>query len=99
MFEHYIHQIVRTAKGQLVLIDVAYTPDCGWEGAYAIFDEEAFRDWWFDWDEGEGHPYTNDDVMEWGEEADAFFGWVVVSNHHRTPEAAEKKLRKFISTL
>ena len=93
MFEHYIHQTVRTAKGQLVLIDVVHTPDCAWEGAYAIFDEEAFRDWWGD------EPYTSDDVAEYGEQAGAFFGWTVISTHHRTASAAEKKLRKFLTTI
>lgn len=99
MFEHYIHQIVCTAKGQLVLIDVAYTPDCGWEGAYALLDEEIFSDWWVEWNDGEVDSYTDDDIMEWGAEAEAFSDWVIVSNHHRTPEAAEKKLRKVVATL
>jgi len=97
--DHYIHEVVITPKNQIVLIDVADTPDCGWEGAYAIFDEEEFRDWWLNCNEGEGVPYTIDDVIEYGEEVNAFYGWMVVSNHHRTPEAAEKKLRKYIATL
>ena len=72
--DHFIHEVVITPKNQIVLIDVADTPDCGWEGAYAIFDEEAFRDWWLNCNEGEGVPYTIDDVIEYGEEANAFYG-------------------------
>lgn len=100
--DHYIHEVVITPKNQIVLIDVSDTPDCGWEGAYAIFDEEEFRDWWEDdnyGDDGLPTPYTIDDIMAWGEDANAFYGWTVVSNHHRTPEAAEKKLRKYVATL
>ena len=93
MFKHYIHKTVRTPKGQLVLIDVVHTPDCNWEGAYAIFNEEAFRDWWGD------EPYTFGDVADYGEQAGAFFDWDVVSTNHSTATAAEKELRKFLTTI
>jgi len=93
MFEHFIHEAIRTRNNGIILIDVCNTPDCGWEGAYSILDEEAFRDWW-----GED-PYTKEDIMDYGEEADAFFNWHVVTSHNRTPENAEKKLRKYITTM
>ena len=93
MFDHWMHEVVKTNKGTIILLDVAYTFDCGWEGAYAIFDEETFRS---NWDEDD---YTFDDICEYGEYLDAFEGWTVVSNFHRKPEAAEKKLRKYVAAL
>lgn len=100
--EHWMHEVVKTDKGTIILLDVANTFDCGWEGAYAIFDKETFRNWWDDYGNEDGiagTPYTFEDIQDWGEEADAFHGWTVVSNHHRKPEAAEKKLRKYIAAL
>jgi hypothetical protein len=94
MFEHFIHEAIRTRNNGIILIDVCNTPDCGWEGAYSILDEEAFLDWW-----GEDNPYTKEDIMDYGEEAGAFFNWHVVTSHNRTPENAEKKLRKYITTM
>ena len=96
--DHVVHEIIKTPSGRIVIIDVCDTPDCGWEGAYAIFDEEAFRDWWFDEDPN-FRPYTFEDICECGEEADAFYGWTVVSNRHRKPEVAERNLRRFLKTL
>lgn len=93
LHENYLHECHTTKDGSLILIDVSRTFDCGWEGAYAVFDEKTFRNWWGD------SPYTSKDIEEWGEEAEAFDGWTTVSNKHRTPEAAEKRLLKYISTL
>lgn len=100
--DHFVHEIVKTGSGNIVMIDVCETPDCGWEGAYAIFDEEAFRDWWDDYGNEDGiagTPYTFENIKDWGEEADAFYGWMVVSNRHRKPETAERNLRKFVAKL
>lgn len=90
---HYVHEIVITKKGTIILIDVSDTYDAGIEGAYAIFNEDIFRNGW------EGPTWTIDDVKEWGEELDAFDGWEVVSSHHRSVSAAEKKLRAAIKNL
>ncbi len=95
--ERYIHEVVITKNGTILLVDVCNTPDCDWEGAFAIFDEDTFRAAWENVDDtGE---YSIEDIKTWGEEFDAFNGWEVVSSHHRTPEAAEKKLRKYIANL
>ena len=95
--EHYVHEVVITKIGTIFLIDVCNTFDCGWEGAFAIFDEDAFRAAWKENDDS--GKYSIEDIKTWGEEFDAFNGWEVVSSHHRTPEAAEKKLRKYIANL
>ena len=100
--DHAVHEVVKTAKGTIVMIDVCDTFDCGWEGAYAIFDEEAFRDWWDDYGDEDGiagTPYTFENIKDWGEEANAFHGWTVVSSHHRKPEVAERNLHKFVAKL
>ena len=63
--DHAVHEVVKTAKGTIVMIDVCDTFDCGWEGAYAIFDEEAFRDWWDDYGDEDGiagTPYTFENI-------------------------------------
>ena len=84
--EHYVHEFIKTNEG-IVVIDVANTWDAGWEGAYAMVDEEGFANAW-----GNEH-YTFQDIKEWAAEFDCIGPWEVVSSHHRTPEAAEKKLR------
>jgi len=94
---HYLHEIIRTPKNEIILLDVSDTPDCGWEGAYAIFDEDTFRNWWQE--AGIDEDYTFEDICECGEEAEAFDNWIVVSNRHRSPEVAERRLRKAIANL
>lgn len=90
MFEHYVHEIISTPKG-MVLIDVTNTPDCGWEGAYARFNEKVFSENWLaDGDE----PYSMNDIIEWGEELKAFDGMIIVSSHHRNPETALRNIMK-----
>ena len=98
MFEHYIHEVIRTEKGTFILIDVVNTPDCNWEGAYAMFDRRKFMEWW-EFAMEEESPYTEQDIIEYGEDADAFYNWEIVSSHHRKPEAAEKNLLKAIKNL
>ena len=89
MFEKYIHEVISTADG-LVLIDVTKTPDCGWEGAFAEFDEKVFSEKWY---EDGDEPYTMEDIMEWGEELGAFDNWVVTGTG-RTAQSALKNLIK-----
>lgn len=100
---HYVHEIVVTKKGTVILIDVANTFDAGIEGAYAIFDEEVFREWWNDEREEDDEYYDNwtlDDIKDWGEEeADAFGDWEIVSSHHRSYEAAKKAVLRAIKNL
>ena len=90
MFEHYVHEVISTPNG-MVLIDVANTPDCGWEGAYARFNEKVFSDQWY---ANENEPYDIKDIIEWGEEFDAFNDWEIVSSHHRNPEVALRNIMK-----
>lgn len=90
MFEHYVHEIISTPNG-MVLIDVTNTPDCGWEGAYARFNEKTFNENWCADDEA---PYTMNDIIEWGEDLKAFDDMIVVSSHHRNPEAALRNVMK-----
>lgn len=97
MFSHYLHEVITTPKGNIVLIDVANTPDCGWEGAYSFFNEEKFREALHDWFKDD--EYTFEDICEYGEEADAFDRWEVVSSHHRKPETAERYLMKAIKSM
>lgn len=87
--EKYVHEVISTADG-LVLIDVTKTPDCGWEGAFAPFNEEVFAEQWY---EGGDEPYTMTDIMEWGEEVGAFDDWVVTGTG-RTTQSALKTLMK-----
>lgn len=91
MFEHYIHEVISTPNG-MVLIDVANTPDCGWEGAYARFNKEVFEKAWFC--EEDAEPYDMKDIIEWGEEFDAFNDWEIVSSHRRNPEVALRNVMK-----
>ena len=93
---HYVHEIVVTKKGTIILIDVADTFDAGIEGAYAIFDEDTFRQ---QWEEDEENEFTLDDIKDLGEEYDAFSDWEIVSSHHRSYEAAEKAVMKAIKKL
>lgn len=97
MFERYFHQMVTTSNGTYVMVDVTRTPDAGIESAYSCFDKEAFEEWWGSC--GDGEEYTEEDVREWGEEADAFLGWTVVQSHCRNIEAAVKRVLKVASEL
>lgn len=97
--DHYVHEMIQTPNGTIVLIDVADTWDCGWEGAYAIFDEDTFREWWKVTSEEAEDEYTIEDIEELGEEAGAFNGWEVVSSHHRNPDVAERNVRKAVNKL
>lgn len=90
---NFLHEVVVTKNGTIVLIDVADTFDAGIEGAYAIFDEDSFRNNW------EDSSYTIEDIKEWGEELGAFTHWEVVSSHHRSIDAAERKLRAAVENL
>lgn len=90
MLEHYVHEIVSTPNG-MVLIDVTNTPDCGWEGAYARFNEKVFNEKWYATGD---EPYNMEDIIEWGEEMEAFDDWIVVSSHHRSPEVALRNIMK-----
>ncbi len=93
---HFLHEVVRTNSNKIVLLDVALTPDCGWEGAYSIFDEDSFLR---AWDEDGNESYDFSDIASCGEDMGAFDYWEVVCSHCRSGEAAEKKLRKYIATL
>ena len=101
---HYLHEVITTKKGTIVLLDIADTFDAGIESAYAILDKESFDKWWNDYmvcdsDDCDTN-WTLEDVEEYGEdEADAFSGWTVVSSHHRSVEAAEKKLLAAVKKL
>ena len=98
--EHYTHEIYTSPIGTIMMIDVADTWDCDWEGAYAIFDEEVFRKWWEENAEDEdGAGYTFEDIEECGEMAGAFDGWEVVSSHHRKPEVALRNLMKAVKRI
>lgn len=78
MFEHYIHEVYKNKNGKIFLLDIAWTFDCGWESAYAEFDEDMFlRAWTKDGDE----EYTFDDIIEFGEDFNGFPWWVIVENH------------------
>lgn len=90
---HYVHEVVITKNNTIILIDVADTFDEGIEGAYAIFDEDIFRNNW------EDPEYTIEDIKEWGEELGAFGDWEIVSSNHRSASVAEKKLRAAIKNL
>ena len=94
MFEHYVHEIISTSTG-LVLIDVADTCDMGWEGAYARFDAKIFKEWW---EQNQEEPYTVADIIESGEEAGAFDEWNIVSANHRKPETALRNVMKALKT-
>lgn len=93
-----LHEIV-DINGKIYLLDVSETPDAGWEGAYSIFDEETFSRNWTDTSDEAYDEYTFDDIQEYGEDFNAFDDWTVVSSHHKTAEAAEKKLRKKIMRI
>ena len=97
--DHYVHEMIQTPNGTIVMIDVADTWDCGWEGAYAIFDEDTFREWWKVTSEEAEDEYTIEDIEELGEEANAFRYWTVVSSHHRNPDVAERNVRKAVNKL
>lgn len=90
---HFLHEVLMTKRGTIILIDIADTFDAGIEGAYAIFDEDTFRSNW------EDSNYTFEDIREWGEELNAFSDWEIVSSHHRSVDAATKKLFATIKNL
>ena len=94
MFERYVHEIISTSTG-LVLIDVVNTDYIGWEGAYARFDEKIFKEWW---EQNQEEPYTVADIIELGEEAGAFDEWNVVSANHRKPEVALRNVMKALKS-
>ena len=95
----YLHEMLTAPDGTMIMIDVSNTWDAGWEGAYAVLDEETFRKAWESTCEDENTAYTAEDVEEWGEEWEAFDGWRVVSGHHRNPETAERNLRKYLHKI
>ena len=74
MFEHYIHEVYKNKNGKIFLLDIACTPDCGWESAYAEFDEGMFRRAWKE-------DYTFNDIVESGEDFNGFPWWVIVDSH------------------
>ena len=90
--DHYIHEVISTPKG-MVLIDVANTPDCGWEGAYSLFNEKTFAEQW------DGEAWDMNDIIEYGEELGAFEEWEIVSSYHKTPNAALKKLMAAVKAI
>ena len=99
MLYHFLHTMETMPDGTLVMLDVVNTEYIGWEGAYAVFDRETFEANWAETAEDEDTSYTAEDVADWAEEMDAFTCWNVVSNRHRTPEAAEKALRKELKKI
>ena len=96
-FGNYLHEVIITNKRTIIILDVSDTPDCGWEGAYSIIEENAFAEAWKNCPDVNGE-YTDDDIKEWAEELCGQWPaiWEIVSNHHRSPETAEKKLKAFI---
>lgn len=99
--DHMLHDIIITAKGTVIIIDIADTPDAGIEGAYAVITEEELqhaREEWYEEGDGEDSEYTPT-VRELAEMCEETAYWEVVSNHHRTAAAAEKKLRRAIANL
>ncbi len=86
----YLHEVIRTPNHQYVCLSVVDTWDCGWEGAYALFDANAMTEWWGD------DTWRAADIYEYGEEAGAFDCWNVVTTRRRTPEQAEKTLRAYV---
>lgn len=92
---HYMHELYLTEKAKLVMLDICDTPDCGLEGAYALFDQEAFeKAWYADTDE----PYYYKDVKECGEDFNAFSVWFPVV-HGKNPKVIEKKLKHYVDSL
>ncbi len=89
-FKHYVHEVISTPDG-MVLIDVVNIPGCGWEGAYSRFNEKVFGEKWY---VDSNEPYDMKDIIDWGEEMEAFDDWIVVSSHHRNPEIALQNIMK-----
>lgn len=96
--DHMLHDTIITPRGTVIIIDIADTPDAGIEGAYAIITDEELqkaREEWYDEGDGEYEPT----VFELAEMCEETAYWEVVSSHHRTAAAAEKKLRRAIANL
>lgn len=96
---HYIHKVVITDKGTIILIDVCDTWDNGIEGAYAFFDKATFEEQWSSICEEEDTPYSIEDIQEWGEDLESFTYWTVVSGNHRSADAALRNVMKAIKYL
>ena len=94
--ERALHGLYVSPSGKYYMVDVANTWDCGWEGAYAEFDEEIFNEAWYK--DGDTPP-TTDDIAEWGEEYGAFPDWEIVSTHHRDPDVAIHNLLRAMKKL
>lgn len=94
--ENYRHEIIHI-NNKYILIDITYTPDCKWEGAYSILNEEKFAKIWCD--EFGNDSYTENDIFEYAEDFEAFEGFIIVSSYHRTPTVAEKRVLKAISKI
>ena len=96
MFDRALHKLFVSPSGKYYMLDVADTWDCGWEGAYAEFDEEIFNEAWYQ--DGDTPP-TVEDIENYGEDYGAFSGWIVVSSHHRSSDAAIRNLIRAVKKL
>lgn len=73
-----MHDLIKK-DGEYQMVDTCLIPYSGWwETAVAPFDEEQFKLGWRTIAE-EGEDYTEDDILEYGEELDAFPCWNVIA--------------------
>ena len=96
MFEHYIHEVYKNKNGKIFLLDIAWTPDCEWESAYAEFDESMFLRAWAE--EDGNTEYTFDDIVESGEDFNAFPWWIIVDSHG-TRRSLKRMYRELIQEV
>ena len=95
---HAFHTYYENPFGVKFVLDITDTPDCGLESAFAIINEEAFLNWWF---EGDDDRYPSDDEWsEWCEECPEFtYDWVIVTSHGKMVSKMIKELYSLVDTI
>ena len=95
---HFVHTFYENPFGVKFILDITDTPDCGIESAYAIINEDAFLDWWY---EGDTEEYpTEEEWAEWCEESFDFYnGWVIVTSHGKNVTKMFKELLKIVDEI